>query len=470
LISYAIVQLQDQPDGNYEMLLVDVSGTSLSSRYDSATGTLTLSGTATASDYAKVLQTLRYQNLLDKPHLEARTVSVIVSDGFQANDSATSVVKMTPAYLPTMTIEDVKVIEGDEGTTDLVFVIELSEMPREMIVVNYEVIAGTAVVGMDFTPTSGRMVFNPWEQTRMTITVVVNADYDPGEDRTVLLNILSATNVNLFREQVVGTILEDDNVVHLGRMPSWSDTDLEFVDGRRFLYSFEAMYNGRVSWDTVLDSLPEGTRMVVYESSHSTFPIGYSILAGDKQHLEFDVTEGMTYVVKIEGIVEPELMPSIVLTKMAQTVRIIEGEYEILGNPEGSTEFIVDFSHGDLRVGYDGSFTSIDSSLYHLMRFRLAGLDDSLTIIGGGSKDNPAVVTPDEELVINGVTINIAGLQKINFDASDGYDCVEIFADGDNCQFTFQDGNTILVTATRVYRTFGVEQVSVIALGAVGVA
>jgi hypothetical protein len=47
---------------------------------------------------------------------------------------------------------------------------------------------------------------------------------------------------------------------------------------------------------------------------------------------------------------------------------------------------------------------------------------------------------------------------------------VSIFADGDNCQFTFQDGNTILVTETRVYRTFGVEQVSVFALGAGGVA
>jgi hypothetical protein len=68
------------------------------------------------------------------------------------------------------------------------------------------------------------------------------------------------------------------------------------------------------------------------------------------------------------------------------------------------------------------------------------------------------------------VTINIAGLQKINFDSSDGYDYVQLFADGNNCQFTFQDGDTILVTETRIYQTFGVEQVSVVALGAGGVA
>jgi len=470
LISYAVVQLQDRPDGNYEMLLIDVNGTSLASRYDSATGTLTISGTAPASDYAKVLQTLRYQNLLDKPHLEARTVSVIVSNGTQESDEAVSVVKMTAAYLPTMTIDDVKVIEGDEGTTDMVFVVELSEIPREMIVVNYEVVAGTAIAGIDFTPTSGRIVFDPWEQTSLTITVAVNADYDPGEDRTVLLNILSVTNANLYRNQIVGTVLEDDNVMHLGRMPSWSDTGLEFVDGRRLLYSFEAMYNGRVSWDTVLASLPDGTRMVVYESSHSTIPIGYSTLVGDKQHLEFDVTNGMIYVVKIEGTVEPELLPTIVSTKMVQAVRIIEDGYEILGNPGESNDYVIDFSDGELRVGYDGNLMQLDTSLYRLLRFGLLDQDDSVTIVGGGTKDDPVVVKPNEELVINDVIIDISGLQKIDFAASDGYDCVEIYADGDNCQFTFQDGNTILVTETRVYRTFGVEQVSVVALGAGGVA
>ena len=471
MIAYAVIQLQEQYDGNYEMLLVDVGGTSLASRYDSATGMLTISGTATAADYAKVLRTLRYQNTLDRPHLEARTVSVVVSNGYQDSNTAICVVKMDAVFIPQMTIEDVKVIEGDEGITDLVFVVELSEQPRELVVVNYEVVAGTAIAGVDFTPTSGRITFNLWEQTTATITVSIHADYDPGEDRTVLLNILSATNVNLVRDQYVGTILEDDNITHLGRMPSWSDSDLAFIDGRRLLYSFEAMYDGRVVWDTVLNSMPDGTRMVVYESSHSTIPIGYSVLAGGKQHLEFDVTEGTVYVVKIEGVIEAELLPMIVSTKMMQTVRVIEDGYEILGNPDDSNEFIVDFSTGDLRVGFGDSLTNLDSGLYHLLRFGELGWDDIVTIIGGGSRDHPIVVNPDSEfIVINGVTIDIGGLQQIRFAGSDGYDNVQIYADGDNCRFTFQDGNTTLVTATRVYQTFSVEQVCVIATGTGGVA
>ncbi len=473
LISYAVVQLQNRLDGDYEMLLVDLGGTSLASRYDSATGTLTLSGTATAADYAKVLQTLKYRNNLERPHLDARTVSVTVSNGFRESEASISTVKMDAVFLPEMTINDVKVIEGDEGVTDLVFVIELSETPRELLVVNYEIVAETAVAGVDFTPTAGRIVFDSWEQTTATITVSINTNYDPGEDRTVLLNILSATNVNLSRDQITGTILEDDNVTHLGRMPSWNESDLEFVDGRRRLYSFEAMYDGRVTWDTVLDSLPEGVRMVVYESSHSTIPIAYSTMSGGKQHLEFDVTEGIIYVVKIEGReeIDPELLPGIVSTRMAQTVRLIDDGYEILGNPNQQTGFVVDFSGGELLVGYDGIMSRVDSSLNRMIRFSGLGVDDIITIIGGGSKSNPVAVKPaDEFIVINDVTVNIGGLKKINFAGTDDYDSVQLIADGDNCQFTFEDGNTTLVTATRVYRTFAVEEVNVIASGTGGVA
>lgn len=470
-LTYAVVQLHDQPDGNYEMLQVDVGGTSLSARYDSATGTLTISGTATAEDYAKVLQTLSYRNNLDRPHLETRTVSVIVSNGYKESTAAVSSVKMTAVYVPEMTINDVKVIEGDEGVTDLVFTVELSEMPREMIVVNYAISAGTAEAGVDFTPTTGRVVINAWDRTTATITVSINADYDPGENRTVLLDVLSATNVTLLREQAVGTILEDDVVTHLGRMPTWSDGNLEFIDGVRLLYSFEAMYDGQVSWDTVLDSLPEGTRMVVYESTHSSIAFAYSTLSADKQHLEFDVTEGTTYVVKIElrDELAEELRPGIVSTKMAQTVRIIDDGIEILGNTDQPTEFVVDFTDGELRVGYDDALTRLDPSLYYMIQFGLLGVGDGVTIVGGGSQDDPIVSRPDDEfLVVNGVTINIGGFEKITFAGTDAYDSVQIVADGNDSQFTFEDGNTTLVTATKVYYTYQVESVLVTATGSGG--
>ena len=473
-LTYATVQLQERFDGGREILQVNLSGTSLASRYDSATGTLIISGTATAEDYAKVLRTLGYQNSTERPHLDTRTVSVVVSNGFNESDAAISTVNMTAVYIPEMKIEDIKVIEGDEGVTDLNFVIELSEMPRELIVINYTISAETAEAGVDFTETTGRIIFNPWDRTTATISIPVNANYDPGKDRTILLDIVSATNVTLLRNQVTGTILEDDDIEHLGNWTSWSsgDVNLEFVDGRRFLYAFDAMYDGSVSWDTLFDSLPENTRMFVYDTTHASDAIiALPSLSGDKRHLEFDVTEGKTYIVKIElqNDLEPEFWPTIVSMKMVQTVRIIDDGIEIPGHADQPTNYVLDFSNGDLRVGYDDALTQIDPSLYHLLRFGLIKSGDGLTIIVDGSQNN-TVILDDEFLVTDGVSINIGDFGSLRFVGTDEYDSVQFIVNEDDCYFRFENGKTFLRTATKEYFTDQVENVTVTTMGTGGYA
>ena len=473
-LTYATLQLQERPDGGREILQVNLSGTSLASCYDSATGTLTISGTATAEDYAKVLRTLSYQNSTERPHLETRTIRVIVSNGFNESDAAISTVNMTAVYIPEMMIEDVKVIEGDEGLTDLNFVIELSEMPRELIVINYTISAGTAETGVDFTGTSGRITFNPWDRMTATISIPISANYNSGNDRTILLDIISATNVTLLRNQVSGTILEDDNIERLGNWASWSsgDVNLEFVDGRRFLYSFNAMYDGSVSWDTLFDSLPENARVFVYDTTHASDAIiALPSLSGNKRHLEFDVTEGKTYIVKIElqDDLEPELWPTIVSMKMVQTVRIIDDGIEVLGSMNQSTNYVLDFSNGDLRVGYDDALTQIDPSLYHLIQFGLIKSGDGLTIIGGGSQEN-SVSLDDEFLVTNGVSIHIGDFGNIRFVGTDEYDNVQFIVNEDDCYFRFENGKTFLKTATKEYHTDQVESVTVTTTGTGGYA
>ena len=473
-LAYATVQLQERFDGGREILQVNLNGTNLASHYDSATGTLTISGTATAEDYARVLRTLSYQNSTERPHLETRTVHVVVSNGFNESDAAVSTVNMTAVYIPEMMIEDVKIIEGDEGVTDLNFVIELCEMPRELIVINYTISAGTAEAGVDFTETSGRIIFNPWDRTTATISIPINANYDPGEDRTILLDIISATNVTLLRNQVTGVILEDDNVKHLGAWTSWSsgDVNLEFLDGRRFLYAFDAMYDGSVSWDTFFDGLPENTRVFVYDTTHASEAIlALPSLVGDKRHLEFDVTEGKTYIVKIElqDDLEPEFWPTIVSMKMVQTVRVIDDGIEIHGHTDQPTNYVLDFSNGDLRVGYDDSLTQIDPSLYHLIRFGLIKSDDALTIIGNGSQEN-TVIFDDEFLVTDGISINIGDFGNIRFVGTDKYDSVQFIVNENDCYFRFENGETILRTATKEYYTDQVENVTVTTMGTGGYA
>jgi hypothetical protein len=85
-LASATVHLLNPLDGANESLSVDVVGTPITASYDSATATLTLSGTADVADYQNVLRTLVYNNLAPSPNPAPRTITAVVSDG-QLNSS-----------------------------------------------------------------------------------------------------------------------------------------------------------------------------------------------------------------------------------------------------------------------------------------------------------------------------------------------------------------------------------------------
>lgn len=96
-IESATLTLTNRPDGDDESLSVDVSGTSITaSNYDSSSGELTLSGTATKDEYRQVLATVEYDNTAPPPTREDRTVEFTVNDGDENSDVATATVTVTP--------------------------------------------------------------------------------------------------------------------------------------------------------------------------------------------------------------------------------------------------------------------------------------------------------------------------------------------------------------------------------------
>ncbi|TBO34334.1 DUF4347 domain-containing protein [Aquabacterium lacunae] len=90
------VTLSNRPDGGAESLLVDVSGTSISSvGYNSTTGVLSLTGNDTAANYQKVLRTLQYANTSDNPSTTARTVNYTLTDTNGQTTTATTTVSIS---------------------------------------------------------------------------------------------------------------------------------------------------------------------------------------------------------------------------------------------------------------------------------------------------------------------------------------------------------------------------------------
>ena len=112
---------------------------------------------------------------------------------------------------PTVSIADVSVVEGNSGTTDLVFTLSLSAAAGTNATVNYATSDGTAVAGQDYTAASGSLSV-PSGATSATITVSVNTDTNYEADETFTLTLSSPSGLTLGTvSSATGTITNDDD-------------------------------------------------------------------------------------------------------------------------------------------------------------------------------------------------------------------------------------------------------------------
>lgn len=111
--------------------------------------------------------------------------------------------------VPSLSIDDVSVVEGNAGTTNAVFTVSLSAASGQTVVVNYATADGTATQPADYTSTSGTLTFTSGQTTR-TVTVPVNGDTVPEANETFFVNLSGATNATISDNQGVGTITNDD--------------------------------------------------------------------------------------------------------------------------------------------------------------------------------------------------------------------------------------------------------------------
>lgn len=135
------------------------------------------------------------------------TVKLSVTDNAGATSTDTAVVVVKP--LPTMTISDRTIIEGNDGNTNAIFTVSLSSPSTKPITVNYATVDGTAIAGSDYTATSGTLTFTPGT-TSQTIVVAVTSDRIDEVDETFSVNLTGATNATIIDAQGVGTIVDDD--------------------------------------------------------------------------------------------------------------------------------------------------------------------------------------------------------------------------------------------------------------------
>jgi hypothetical protein len=182
----------------------------------------TADGSALAgSDYTSASGTLTFN-----PGETSKTISVAVlgdtviepTEAFTLNlaNAANATIARPQATgtildndLPSVTIGDVTVSEGNSGTVSATFTVTLSDAFSQTVQVNYATANGTAAAGSDYASASGTLTFAPGE-TQKTITITVNGDTTYEPDETFTVNLSSPANATIARSQATGTILNDD--------------------------------------------------------------------------------------------------------------------------------------------------------------------------------------------------------------------------------------------------------------------
>jgi hypothetical protein len=116
---------------------------------------------------------------------------------------------------PSISIGDVALVEGNDGTTDAVFTIMLSAAGQQTVSVHYQTANGTATAGSDYTETSGDLVF-PVGVTSMTVSVPVSGDTLAEGHETFLVQLSNPTNATIGDGEATGTINNDDAALSIG--------------------------------------------------------------------------------------------------------------------------------------------------------------------------------------------------------------------------------------------------------------
>ena len=118
--------------------------------------------------------------------------------------------ELTPP--PNLIINDVAVIEGNAGTTDLLFTVSLSDASEQTITVDYTTVDGSATEGQDYSAASGTLSFAPGV-TSLPISVSIAGDTQVELDEIFFVNLSNATNADIRDTQGQGTIIDDDSII-----------------------------------------------------------------------------------------------------------------------------------------------------------------------------------------------------------------------------------------------------------------
>jgi len=113
------------------------------------------------------------------------------------------------ATLPSITISDNKMKEGNSGTTQMNFTVLLSSPATQTTTVNYKTKNVSAIASSDYVAASGAVTFTVGESAK-TISIVINGDTNVESNETFKISLSNPVNATIADATGKGTIQNDD--------------------------------------------------------------------------------------------------------------------------------------------------------------------------------------------------------------------------------------------------------------------
>lgn len=160
-----------------------------------------------------------------------------------ATSTATTIGK---EIIPTASIADISVVEGNAGLTQLVFAVTLSALADGYVSVKYATSDITARSVTDYVARQGTLTIAPGNTTGL-IVVQVNADTVPEPDETLTVTLFSPSrNLGLGVDSAVGTIINDDTAaMNDTGITTWADSSTNTRTAALFTFPGQDADHGR---------------------------------------------------------------------------------------------------------------------------------------------------------------------------------------------------------------------------------
>jgi hypothetical protein len=172
-------------------------------------------GTLTFASGDPLVKNVVIEVLGDRVTESDETLTVELSDATGATietATATGTIQNDDAP-PILTIEDISVTEGDEGTTAATLTVQLNHPSAFAITVDYATSDDTAIVDSDYQAATGTLNFAAGEVTK-TITVTIVGDTEDEEDESLRVTLSNAANSQVTDDTASVTITDDDSPVN----------------------------------------------------------------------------------------------------------------------------------------------------------------------------------------------------------------------------------------------------------------